>query len=217
MSPPPGLRERKKRRTRETIARVALELFSEQGYEQTTIAQIAEAADVSPRTVSGYFPAKEELVFPDQEEMLAGLATRLRERPSDEMAPEALRAWLRERMGEWRGRQEEMRAQRRVIDSSEALEAHRQLFVARVQELLAAATAADIGAEPGDLEPRMAAAATAAILEVIGEYMEPAKAQAGSDGCPDLEAVEGEMFEMLDRAVVFVSAGIRALRDRKRP
>ncbi len=63
MSSPPGLRERKKAKTRDTIVRVALGLFAEQGYGQTTIAQIAEGADVSPRTVSTYFPAKEDIVF----------------------------------------------------------------------------------------------------------------------------------------------------------
>ena len=61
----PGLRERKRVRTRITIARAALELFDRQGFQETTIPQIAEAADVSPRTVSAYFPHKEELAFPD--------------------------------------------------------------------------------------------------------------------------------------------------------
>lgn len=214
MTPSTGLRERKKQRTRETIARVALELFSQHGYEETTIAQIAEAADVSPRTVSGYFPAKEGLVFPDQDERLERLATRLRERGRDELAPEALRSWLKDVIGEWRGRERELAAQRQVIESCQPLEAHRQLFLARVQELLAQATAEDIGAEPGDLQPRMAAASTGAIIGLLGEHVEAAKAAAAE--AVDFEAVEAEVLELLDQAVVFVSAGIRALRDRKR-
>ena len=58
----PGLRERKKLRTRETVRREAFRLFESNGYAQTTVDQIAEAADVSPRT---YFPTKESVLFSD--------------------------------------------------------------------------------------------------------------------------------------------------------
>jgi len=61
----PGLRERKKTRTRETVRREAFRLFELHGYAQTTIDQIAEAADVSPRTFFRYFPTKESVLFSD--------------------------------------------------------------------------------------------------------------------------------------------------------
>ncbi|MFC4949352.1 TetR/AcrR family transcriptional regulator [Pseudonocardia sp. GCM10023141] len=59
----PGLRERKKARTRELIQREALRLFREQGYPATTVEQIAEAAEVAASTVFRYFPTKEDLVL----------------------------------------------------------------------------------------------------------------------------------------------------------
>ena len=61
----PGLRERKKARTRLTIRSEAFRLFREQGYAETTIEQIAEAADESPSTFFRYFPTKERLVHAD--------------------------------------------------------------------------------------------------------------------------------------------------------
>ena len=65
VSEEPGLRERKRLRTRETVRREAFRLFELNGYTQTTVDQIAEAADVSPRTFFRYFPTKESVLFND--------------------------------------------------------------------------------------------------------------------------------------------------------
>ncbi len=204
-----GLRERKKARTRETIARAAMELFDEQGYHATTIAQIAEAADVSPRTVSAYFPAKEELAFPWQAESFDALAARLRERPLDETAPEALRAWIDGQLPNWRRLEELMCVQRRVIVANEELRAYKQRYIGQAHELMTIEIARDLDASPDELEPRMAAAATVAIVDLLHEYR-------GEPIAEDLEEWHAEAMRMLDRAVLFVSGGIRALRAKPR-
>src|SRR4051794_25769700 len=75
-----GLRERKKRQTRETIADAAMELFKARGFDAVTVADVARAADVSPKTVFNYFPAKEDLVLHGGQERRAALIEAIRSR-----------------------------------------------------------------------------------------------------------------------------------------
>src|ERR1700726_3087500 len=82
---------RRKRRTRQAIQTAALELFSERGYRETTISDIAGRADVAPRTVTVHFPAKEELLFDAEPFTLDSLARHLAARQPHEPALDALR------------------------------------------------------------------------------------------------------------------------------
>src|ERR1700758_3720174 len=86
--------QRRKRRTRQAIQAAALELFAERGYRETTINDIAERADVAPRTVTVHFPAKEELLFDAEPFTLESLNDRLAGRQPHEPALEALRDWM---------------------------------------------------------------------------------------------------------------------------
>ncbi|MFI7410130.1 TetR family transcriptional regulator [Streptomyces sp. NPDC049627] len=85
------LRERKKQRTREALLRTALELFTSQGYEHTTVDDIADAVDVSQRTFFRYFAGKEEAALALQEMTVAHFLQAVRERPPHEAPMEALR------------------------------------------------------------------------------------------------------------------------------
>jgi AcrR family transcriptional regulator len=70
----PGLRERKQRAAREAMLAAASELFSRQGYDRTTLDEVAELAQVSRRTLFRYFPGKDDLVFDLENDVLAALA-----------------------------------------------------------------------------------------------------------------------------------------------
>src|SRR5919206_5335332 len=76
-----GLRERKKRRTREAIADAAMRLFAARGFDAVTVADVARAADVSEKTVFNYFPTKEDLVLAGGAERRAALVEAIRARP----------------------------------------------------------------------------------------------------------------------------------------
>ncbi|MEU5344781.1 TetR family transcriptional regulator [Streptomyces sp. NPDC020766] len=87
----PGLRELKKQRTRDALVRAALELFTTQGYERTTVDEIVEAVDVSQRTFFRYFAGKEDAAFAVQEMTESHFVEAVRGRPSHEAPLEALR------------------------------------------------------------------------------------------------------------------------------
>jgi AcrR family transcriptional regulator len=93
-APPPGLRERKKRRTRDALLRAALELFTERGYERTTVDDIAAAVDVSQRTFFRYFASKEEAAFFVGRLAESRFVEAVRERPPEEAPLDALRRAL---------------------------------------------------------------------------------------------------------------------------
>jgi len=95
--PAPGLRERKKARTRATIQRHAFRLFRQQGYEATTVAQIAEAAEISESTFFRYFPTKEDVVV--WNELAPTVMESLRAQPATYSPIRALRSAMREVLG----------------------------------------------------------------------------------------------------------------------
>ncbi|MEU2851528.1 TetR family transcriptional regulator [Streptomyces syringium] len=87
----PGLRESKKQETRQLISDHATRLFIEEGFERTTIAEIAAAARVAKKTVTNYFPRKEDLALDHHEQFTASLARAVADRAEGESALAALR------------------------------------------------------------------------------------------------------------------------------
>jgi len=116
----PGLRERKKARTRKTIREHAMRLFTEQGYAATTVEQIAEAAEVSPSTFFRYFPTKEEVVLADDLDPIAFAS--FQNQPAEMTPLAALRASVKDVFSN-------------LSNEDRELERHRQLLIASVPEL----------------------------------------------------------------------------------
>lgn len=199
-----GLRERKKQKTRATIVEVALGLFARNGYQQTTIAQIADAADVSPRTVSTYFPAKEAIVFDISLESKQRLADSIHDRPAGQDTMEALRDWVLSEREIWNENEEQLSCQRMVIDGDEGLVAYERAQLREFELLMAEGLAADLDMEPGDLEPRMAAAAAVAVFDLLSDERDSAKTEIPS---------RDDQLRILDQALTFVTGGVAAMRE----
>ena len=199
------LRERKKAKTREKIVSVALRLFADDGYANTTIARIAEEAEVSPRTVATYFPAKEDIVFYLSDMTKQRLVLAIEERDTGVDTMTALRKWLLEERELFEQHHELMGCQQKVIDNEAALRAHEQAVMRDFELVLADGLALDLGMGSTDLEPRLAAAATMAVFDLLGDER---KGRAEGE-LPPLD----EQLEKLDQALTFITGGVAALRD----
>lgn len=105
-----GLRERKKAKTRALIQEQALRLFREQGYDATTIEQIADVAEVSPSTVFRYFPSKPDLVISDDMDEL--MIEKFKAQPRDLNTIQALHATIRSVLGVMAGGELEAQLER---------------------------------------------------------------------------------------------------------
>jgi AcrR family transcriptional regulator len=86
-----GLRERRKRETRQWISDVATSLFTERGFDTVTISDVAQAAGVAKMTVTNYFPRKEDLVFDRADTIISGLARAVADRRPGESMLAAIR------------------------------------------------------------------------------------------------------------------------------
>ncbi|UPK76129.1 TetR family transcriptional regulator [Nocardioidaceae bacterium SCSIO 66511] len=108
-----GLRERKKARTRDAIQRAALRLFTEQGYAETTVEQVADAAEVSPSTYFRYFPTKEDPVLYDRIDPL--LMASFLDQPAELTPIEAVRAAIRDVNGQLPADESELESMRHQL------------------------------------------------------------------------------------------------------
>ncbi|WP_129843121.1 TetR/AcrR family transcriptional regulator [Streptomyces sp. RFCAC02] len=156
-----GLRERKKRQTRRRLSEVAVRLFVERGFDRVTIAEVADAADVSVNTLYNYVESKEDLVLPRDEAASGRLADMVRERPPGRSAARAVLDRLREevrRRDPALGLTEGFPPVFAMMRAAPTLTARLEHLGRRMTEELATALAAETGAAPDDPMPRVVAA-----------------------------------------------------------
>ncbi|MGP4101082.1 TetR/AcrR family transcriptional regulator [Nonomuraea sp. KM90] len=165
-----GLRQRKKLRTRRLLVDQALRLFIERGYDQTTIADIAAAADVSRRTFFSYFNSKDDLLFADADDHLERLHTAFAARPDGERALDALRRVALEVLprtaDELMGRHRHVRLQALLVRPD--LQARCMLRISTAEREMATALHA---AFPDELSEYQATAVTGALVAVAVRTM----------------------------------------------
>lgn len=118
-----GLRERKKRAARVAIAATARRLFAERGYDAVTVAEVAAAADVSPKTVFNYFPTKEDLAFAGREEGIEAFVAAIRGRDAGTPVLEVFRTMTHTALREFvAGADDDLLAVATILRGSPALQ-----------------------------------------------------------------------------------------------
>jgi AcrR family transcriptional regulator len=157
-----GLRERKKRETRETIALAAMALFGEHGYDAVTVADVARAAGVSEKTVFNYFPAKEDLVFTEGEARRDALIDAIRSRPPGTSLVEPFRRQTEELIDRVeRGADPRIVAVPRLVAGSAVLRERLFLGWEREAAQLTPVIAEETGSAPDEVLPAAVARALA--------------------------------------------------------
>ncbi|WP_406860708.1 TetR family transcriptional regulator [Streptomyces sp. HUAS MG47] len=173
--PATGLRERKKRRTRDALLRAALESFTTKGYERTTVDEIADSVEVSQRTFFRYFASKEDVAFALQQVVEERFLRALAERPAEEGPFEAMRnavlcSW--EQIGEAISEVVPVELYLRTfvtIESTPALLAVHLRRSIEMEETIARMIAEREGLDPdADPRPRVAVAAFSGVMRVTG-------------------------------------------------
>jgi AcrR family transcriptional regulator len=162
-----GLRERKNERTRTAITRAALELALEVGFQRATVAQIAERADVSPRTVHAWFPSKEDIVVGASDLPIDRLAAHLADGEGDTL--DRIRRWI-DAEGALRTEPDDLaRLRHRLLLADPHMRTLQRARQQAVEELIASAIA-DEAALPRDaVAPRALATAVITILLAMQE------------------------------------------------
>lgn len=191
-----GLRERKKAQTYEAIMHAALDLFERNGYDATTVEEIAEAADVSPRTFFRYFDAKVDVIMSHKGDRGGELDQLIAERPADEGPVEAMRHVVRDVLGPMFTDDPVMNRQIRVMLTTPSLRALARDHFNEHDDELARVFARRLDVDETALRPHVIAAAVGITMwTVINRWV------------ADDRAID-ELIPMIDEGFALLAAGL---------
>jgi AcrR family transcriptional regulator len=194
-----GLRESKKQHTRERIAAEAMRLFATRGFDHVTVAEVAEAAEVSEKTVFNYFPTKEDLFFDEVPARAAAFSAVIRDREPGQSALAALRK-LQDRDSS-RLTSAEFATFARIIEESPALRAKELEVMRYFADTLTETLCAELGVS--ELDARIAATA---LVGVHAQFFRLARKQAlagkhGPAAARKLKSDLARAYELLENGL----------------
>jgi AcrR family transcriptional regulator len=196
----PGLRERKKQQTRARIADAALNLFVERGYDETTLDDIADAADVSRRTIFAYYDSKEEILFCGEVDFLARLKQLLDERPDGTTTVDAMRTFL----STLEPADDAAIRRKDLILRTPSLQTKMRARHAELEPMLAESIAKDLDTRPDDIRTMLIAASMTAAFTSARDRLSAAEAAGSPVSHQDAMAI-------LDQVLEFLRGGLEAL------
>ncbi len=164
MTEPIGLRERSKRERRRRFEDVAIDLFERQGFDKTTIEQVASAAGLAPRTFFSYFATKDDLVLADYADRLDRILTELDQRPNDEPVWAALQAAFAAVAADYETEADRLRRRFTIVATNPSVFARSLQLQAGWETALAERLRARLGAKAYDPTPRLLAATALAVM-----------------------------------------------------
>lgn len=208
-----SLRERKKRLTRQLISDTATAMFLEQGFDTVRVADVADAAGVSEKTVYNYFPTKESLLLDREPEMIAlvhrALGPDARQGSPVEAFVAELTTDVENMIRDWNDLPESttpaavLRSFRELIETTPSLRAAERDMMDRVTGVAAEELAARAGVDPSEPEPQVAAAAICALWGVMHRAMER-HVDASHTDSETTEAIVAE----IERAARLIDTGL---------
>jgi AcrR family transcriptional regulator len=181
--PPAGLRERKKRQTRETILAVADRMFEARGYEHVTVAEIADAANISVKTLFTYFRSKEDLAFADEYRLRDWLVEAVSSRPAGSTPVQAV-AGLLDRLVVDNDDPEGLQGFHRAIGDSDALQSRLRRMWENYEDALTVVLAGETEGPAAPARARLAASMLVAMVRSLTspEVLAEVQRHASPDG-----------------------------------
>lgn len=204
-----GRRQRKVRETRAALVRAAIDLFESQGFDATSVEQIADRVDVSARTFHRYFPAKEDVLFADVADRHQAFGAILRARPADEPLLTSLREAAIEHAANMARRPEHEERRLRIIEGNPTLDARNVVIADEWGEGVVEYAAARLGLDPNDLLPRL-------LGTIVSHAMRAARQRWTAGGSLDFAAEVEAAFDLVTNLEDAVDGAERERAARRR-